>query len=286
MKLKGELFYALEIEADCSITDAIVTPRRISIDWSEGDAEAHLDATSRDGVHFQGYYGYPEKDSDFEFELTLFKAKHEYLLFGTWCEHDSGAEGMWVFRLSTKSTKTHTVKTANKPRSSVGRSVRNDNSVQKPSPSASKQGKPQDSKPSRPSPRSAQNGLTKSVVRIESSQDQPKPEPKKETGRAVKLPPASPPPSAQLDHLLEITLDDFEKADQVAIARALNSAPLSAVFKLAHNAKAAAVRSKAADVYAKRYVSVAAPLSTPKPEVSTEKGGPLLSRKRIGRKKR
>ena len=52
MKFKGELFYALDIEADCSITDAIVTPRRISIDWSEGDAEAHLDATSRDGVHF------------------------------------------------------------------------------------------------------------------------------------------------------------------------------------------------------------------------------------------
>ncbi len=284
MKLTGEVFRTHGVEANFLVTDAIVTQHRISIDWQNDKVGAHLDAASQDGVHFQGHYGYPDKNPEFEFELTLFKAGDEHLLFGTWCEHDSGDEGVWVFRIKAVSA-IQTAIPAPRPRRTAGQTARKSVSSPKTSDSPSQRGKPKVSMPD-PSPSSVgQKRPTKSVTRIESPQDRGQPEPKKEVAREAKLPPPSSPASAQLDHLLEMTPDRFATADKSTISNELNSASLSAVFKLAHNAKAEAVRSEAAAVYAKRYTTVTAPQHSPKPKLRAAKSGDLSSRRRPRPKK-
>lgn len=105
MKMKGELFWSVGTDQNSTIKDAVVTSKRISIDWVEGDSEWHLDATSRDGQHFSGNYGYSQKGPDFEFDLTLYRNKSEYLLLGTWCQHDTGDEGTWFFKLTPEAGK-------------------------------------------------------------------------------------------------------------------------------------------------------------------------------------
>jgi hypothetical protein len=53
MKFKGQLFFSLGALPDANVTDAIVTNDRIAIDWIEDDVDGHLEAMSRDGVHFR-----------------------------------------------------------------------------------------------------------------------------------------------------------------------------------------------------------------------------------------
>ena len=251
MKLTGEVFCALDVESDYRVTDAIVTPRRISIDWEEDDVKAHLDTTSRDGIHFKGNYGYPTKHSDFEFELTLFKAKHEYLLFGTWCEHDTGDEGVWAFRLWAMAAKR--TKSTIKSRPSTVRPIQRNSPTPKRSSSPSRQMERPASKPQRPPLGSVQNGVTSGVPKTESPQERQRTEVQKAAVAATTVPTPILPPSAQLDHLLEITPDQIDQMDRLKFTAELNAAPLSAVFKLAHNAKAPAVRSEAAKAYTNRY---------------------------------
>lgn len=281
MNLTGEVFCALDVESDYRVTDAIVTPHRISIDWEEDDVKAHLDTTSRDGIHFKGNYGYRTKHSDFEFELTLFKSKQEYLLFGTWCEHDTGDEGIWVFRLHKKEAKPRKGAAATKPRQTPVRSVRKDSSSTKPSSSISRRAAR--AVADRSSVRSAQNGKKASAPATEPPRVR-RPEMCRTAAPATKIPAPSPPPSAQLDHLLQITPNQFDELDRLKLTAELNAAPLSAVFKLAHNAKAPAVRSEAAKAYTNRY-KVAAPQNSPQQEVVTKKGTGMFGRKRSGRKK-
>lgn len=102
MRLSGELFWSTGIESTVKVKQAVITSKRISIDWPEGNRIGHLEATSRDGEHFSGHYGYDKPDPNFEFDLTLFRNKSEIVLLGTWCEHDSGYEGKWLFRLSAE----------------------------------------------------------------------------------------------------------------------------------------------------------------------------------------
>lgn len=102
MRMKGELFWSTGTEAAGRVNEAVVTPKRISIDWSEGSLVGHLEAMSRDGEHFAGHYGYPEADPNLEFSLTIFRNKSEVLLVGTWCEHGTGDEGTWFFRLNSE----------------------------------------------------------------------------------------------------------------------------------------------------------------------------------------
>lgn len=250
MKFTGQVFCAPGVEANFIVSEAIVTPQRISIDWKEGEDKAHLDATSSDGVHFQGFYGYPTRDSDLEFELTLFKNKDEYLLFGTYCHHDTGDEGCWVFRLQTPEAKPHVTKTAIQPRQ-----------PSKAKSSAVKQKRPP-AQPKRPSTPTVQK------VKVPVS---PESGPSKGGGQSggnqatapTKIPPlaASPPGSSYLDHLIEMTPDQFAQADRSKITADLHAAPVAAVFKVAHNAKAEALRSVAEKVFAQRYGTPVVPKS-------------------------
>ncbi len=244
MKLRGDLFCTLGVDADFPVTDAIVTPRRISIDWREDDIDAHLDATSRDGAHFKGHYGYPQQDSDLEFDLTLFKAKDEYLLFGTWCEHDTGEEGVWVFRLDSKRAEARTVQAGTK---SNGRSARNVQQTR----SRPMAVEPPNARPQQTARRSAQVSASNSTTRASAAKSRSK----AQNGaiRTRQLPPPTPPPSAHLDHLLRITPDQFDQEDRIKMIAELDAAPLSAVFKITHNGQSSVIRSLAAEVYAKRY---------------------------------
>ena len=104
MKMTGDLFWADGVEPNSKVIEAVVTSKRISIDWSDRGERWHLDGSSGDGETFKGNYGKSTTSSNYEFELTLFRNKSEQLLFGTWIEHDSGHEGTWALRLRESSS--------------------------------------------------------------------------------------------------------------------------------------------------------------------------------------
>ncbi len=78
---------------------------------------------------------------------------------------------------------------------------------------------------------------------------------------AARLAPASG-SSAQADHLLSLTDEQFELCDRRRVDAELSAAPLSALFKLAHQAKAAELRTLAASLFAERYRAPVNPTST------------------------
>jgi hypothetical protein len=101
MKLTGQMLYwdnGREIRK--TVTEAMITADRIAIDWDEGEHLGHLDGVSTDGIHFQGHYGYPVSNDGFRCEFTLYTAKDDALLFGSWYETGAGWEGVWIFKLS------------------------------------------------------------------------------------------------------------------------------------------------------------------------------------------
>lgn len=104
MRMHGELFWSLGTDPKAIVQEAVITSRRISIDWNENNVQWHLEAASRDGENYSGNYGYSGENPDYEFKLTLFRNKSEHLLVGTWHEHDSGNEGTWHFRLKAETS--------------------------------------------------------------------------------------------------------------------------------------------------------------------------------------
>lgn len=98
----GQLFRSSEIENGSQVTPILITPKRITLAWPQDGKVGHLDATSKDGIHFHGHYGYAPNDSDFKCELTLYQAHGEQLLFGTWWENGTALQGVLAFRLPTK----------------------------------------------------------------------------------------------------------------------------------------------------------------------------------------
>lgn len=100
MRVKGEQFWSRGTDPNSKVNEASVTTKHISIDWEEHGLEWHLDADSEDGEHFSGCYGSPRKNPEYEFKLTLYRSKSEYLLLGTWYQHDTGDEGTWFFKLT------------------------------------------------------------------------------------------------------------------------------------------------------------------------------------------
>ncbi|MBI3469111.1 MAG: hypothetical protein HY000_39405 [Planctomycetes bacterium] len=99
MKLNGKVFTREGTDEDFDVKEAIVTARRISVDWEERGKLGHLEAESADGISFRGHYGYPVPRRDYFFRMRLFRAKGEFLLLGTYSERDTGSEGMWFFQL-------------------------------------------------------------------------------------------------------------------------------------------------------------------------------------------
>lgn len=65
------------------VTEAIVTLADIKIDWIEAGERAHLQATSTDGVSYDGTFGYPLLDSKKTMVLKRYIADDgEMLLLG------------------------------------------------------------------------------------------------------------------------------------------------------------------------------------------------------------
>ena len=99
MKLTGHVLDWDNKADGFNVTDAIVTESNIALDWEEPDCTGHLKAVSPDGIHFKGIFGYPRPDPNYTFELTLYRAKEEILLFGNWYNQQDGEQGIWAFRL-------------------------------------------------------------------------------------------------------------------------------------------------------------------------------------------
>ena len=52
MRMHGELFWSLGTDPKAIVQEAVITSRRISIDWNENDVQWHLEAASRDGENY------------------------------------------------------------------------------------------------------------------------------------------------------------------------------------------------------------------------------------------
>ena len=100
--LKGRLVHSPGVEQPITLTEAVVTPHRIALDWSHDGQQGHLIAKSTNGTHFSGRYGYGRKTQGFECELTLYKSNHEDLLYGTWRQQDTGQAGTLILRLPSR----------------------------------------------------------------------------------------------------------------------------------------------------------------------------------------
>lgn len=97
--MTGDLFWSSGVEPNSKVIEAVVSSKRISMDWSDSEGDWHLEGISEDGEKFMGNYGKSKTSPNYEFELTLFRNKSERLLFGTWVDHHSGDEGTWTLRL-------------------------------------------------------------------------------------------------------------------------------------------------------------------------------------------
>jgi hypothetical protein len=105
MHYKGtgiDVEFDLEIDQyEFEVVEAVVTDKRIAMDWIQKDSKFHLLATSSDGgCTYKGHFGCPEPEPDWMMELTRYTAKNKAELFlAQWVQRDSGATGMSVFRL-------------------------------------------------------------------------------------------------------------------------------------------------------------------------------------------
>jgi hypothetical protein len=88
-----------------------------------------------------------------------------------------------------------------------------------------------------------------------------------------------PPSSASVDHLLSITSEQFGKRDRGELEKELLAAPVSALFKVAHNALAAEMRGVAARMFADRYGDVP-PIPEAKPAARPAETPEMKARKR------
>ena len=91
----GKIYESIDSDMDCvyRVTEAVLTPRKLSMDWHDCDEFAHLDATSKDGMNYKGIYGYSLPDADCRMELKRFNAKDGSVMFlASWWERETGEE--------------------------------------------------------------------------------------------------------------------------------------------------------------------------------------------------
>ncbi len=103
MKYVGTIFYYdVETWHTCVVTDAIVTPDRIAIEWKQNGVGGFLLAESLDGENYQGHYGYPRLEPEHAAEraaaFKLHRAGTAVLLYGTWQEKTY--KDVWVIHLT------------------------------------------------------------------------------------------------------------------------------------------------------------------------------------------
>ncbi len=103
MKYTGFMYYQGYVEEDGIITDAILLPRRLAIDWTEAGDVGHLKAETMDGLWFRGTMSYqPPSGRQHDYELRLYSSGEDRLLFGTWRDPASGEAGRWTFVLTPR----------------------------------------------------------------------------------------------------------------------------------------------------------------------------------------
>jgi len=100
MKYSGHILdFFNEKQARYEVSEAVLSDSKLSIDWTEGDLECHLDATSDDGFTFRGSFGAPRPDAGWGLEVEKYTGRQQVLLFGRWWR-DDGERGYWAFLLS------------------------------------------------------------------------------------------------------------------------------------------------------------------------------------------
>jgi hypothetical protein len=281
MNLKGRLVQSTGVEQSITLTDAVITANRIALDWDHNGQQGHLIAKSTNGIHFSGRYGYGRKSPGFECELTLYKSNHEDLLYGTWRQLDTGQVGTLILRLPGRAIETRSADTAppsedSPPGEADSPAEIADAPETRRNGPAAGEGKvaplrlaPGTSgKMPSPRPTKAQPTKAQSNVAWTNRSPEGRPAPKESTAGAEAIPSAAgsapqppvalapvaqPPASGQIDHLLLITSEQFAACDRGAMEKELLAAPVSALFKVAHNALAAEVRGMAASMFAQRY---------------------------------
>ncbi len=100
-------FIRIENDEAWVVTEAIISERRISLDYIESGVAAHLEATSSNGKLFKGSWGYTQVElGRYDTELALYKAADgEILLLGKWWNHDEGTTGDWLIHLQKPATR-------------------------------------------------------------------------------------------------------------------------------------------------------------------------------------
>jgi hypothetical protein len=105
MRYKGKAIdveFDLEIDqAEYDIAEAVITDKRIAMDWVEDGDRIHFVGSSSDGgCTYKGHFGCPEPDPQWVMDITRYIAKNKAELLLAQCvQHDSGETWMSVFRL-------------------------------------------------------------------------------------------------------------------------------------------------------------------------------------------
>ena len=103
MKLTGESFDVEGLdEYTYEITDAVVTDKRISLDWEQDGFMYNAIMNSEDGTNYVGAFGSPRPENGCHMEARRFKAKSgEELLWLKWNRKDTGYEGVSIVHLAS-----------------------------------------------------------------------------------------------------------------------------------------------------------------------------------------
>ena len=318
MNLKGRLVHSTGVEQPITLTEAAVTANRIALDWTHNGQPGHLIAKSPNGIHFSGRYGYGAQTAGFECELTLYRSNHEDLLYGTWRQPDTGMVGTLILRLpkAVESRLSEIARTGDMresvtgPRAAQALPSEDDSSVEiddaattRRNASAAGEGKVAplrlapgtSARMPAPRPSKVVPKGTSATRPPEAGRPASKPPLAAATapgagpaidGSAAAPQPAAPvplaaaaPSSATIDHLLSITSGQFAQRDRAALEKELLLAPVSALFKVAHNALAAEMRGIAARMFAERYGDLP-PSPSPKPAPRPAETPEMKARKR------
>jgi hypothetical protein len=99
MRFQGTTFDWMKSTGN--VTLAIITPKRVAIDWNEQGTEWHLLANSDGNGSYRGTYDDGRRDQAREVEVELFKsASSKVVVMGYWRNRSSGAGSHIVFRLT------------------------------------------------------------------------------------------------------------------------------------------------------------------------------------------
>jgi hypothetical protein len=99
MRMAGQSFVA---DSNATVTDAVILPNKVSIDYTDHDGQGHLEAISEDHFSFKGTFGYPALDPHCHVEFELYRAHHgnDVVLLGKWWNATTGTKGTWCLKLS------------------------------------------------------------------------------------------------------------------------------------------------------------------------------------------